>query len=64
MHVMMHLGPFKAIQSARKDSDLDRVDVRCQFENGPMIVRVAFDAAGKISGLWMLPAETGNDSEA
>jgi len=64
MHVMMHLGPFKAIQSARKDPDLDRVDVRCQFENGPMIVRVAFDPAGKISGLWMLPAETGKDSEA
>lgn len=64
VHVMMHLGPFKTIQSARKDPELDRVDVRCEFENGPMIVRVAFDPAGKISGLWMLPAAKEKDSEA
>lgn len=62
-HVMTHLGPFKSIQSAKKDPDLDRVDVRCEFENGPMIVRVAFDPAGKVSGLWMLPAETEKDSQ-
>jgi uncharacterized protein DUF3887 len=62
-HVMMHLGPFKSIQSAKKDPDLDRVDVRCEFEHGPMIVRVAFDPAGKVSGLWMLPAETEKDSQ-
>jgi len=62
-HVMMHLGAFKSIQSAKKDPDLDRVDVRCEFENGPMIVRVAFDPAGKVSGLWMLPAETEKDSQ-
>jgi uncharacterized protein DUF3887 len=64
VHVMMHLGPFKSIRSARKDPDLDRVDIRCEFENGPMIVRVAFDPAGKVSGLWMLPAETEKDSQA
>jgi uncharacterized protein DUF3887 len=63
MHVMTHLGPFKSIKSAKKDPDLDRVDVRCEFENGPMIVRVAFDPAGKVSGLWMLPAETEKDSQ-
>ena len=62
-HVMTHLGPFKSIKSAKKDPDLDRVDVRCEFENGPMIVRVAFDPAGKVSGLWMLPAETEKDSQ-
>jgi hypothetical protein len=28
-----------------------------------MIVRVAFDPFGKISGLWMLPAETEKDSQ-
>jgi hypothetical protein len=39
------------------------VDVRCIFENGPMIVRIAFDPSGKISGLWMIPAEPEKDSE-
>jgi hypothetical protein len=59
----MHLGPFRSIQLARKDPESDRVDVRCVFENGPMIVRIAFDPSGKISGLWMLPAETEKDSQ-
>jgi len=63
VHVITHLGPFKSIQGARKDPDLDRVDVRCKFENGPMIVRIAFDPSGKIAGLWMLPAETEKDSQ-
>jgi len=63
MHVMMHLGPFKNIRVARKDPEFDRVDVRCEFENGPMIVRIAFDPSGKIEGLWMLPAETEKDSQ-
>ncbi len=62
-HVMTHLGPFKSIRVARKDPELDRVDVRCEFENGPMIVRIAFDPSGKIAGLWMLPAETEKDSQ-
>ncbi len=56
-HVMTHLGAFKSIRTARKDPELDMVDVRCQFENGAMIVRIAFDPSGKIAGLWMLPAE-------
>jgi hypothetical protein len=63
MHVMMHLGPFKNIRAAKKDPEFDRVDVRCEFENGPMIVRIAFDPSGKIAGLWMLPAETEKNSE-
>jgi hypothetical protein len=63
-HVMMHLGPFKSIKGARKDPEFDRVDVRCVFENGPMILRIAFDPSGKIAGLWMLPAEAEKDSEA
>jgi Protein of unknown function (DUF3887) len=63
VHVMMHLGPFKSIKLARKDPEFDRVDVRCVFENGPMIVRIAFDPSGKIAGLWMLPAETEKDSQ-
>lgn len=62
-HVMMHLGPFKSIRSARKDPEFDRVDVRCEFENGPMVVRLAFDPSGKIAGLWMLPAEKEKDSQ-
>jgi hypothetical protein len=63
MHVMMHLGPFKSVKLARKDPEFDRVDVRCEFENGPMILRVAFDPSDKIAGLWMLPAETEKDSQ-
>ena len=63
MHVMMHLGPFKNIRAARKDPEFDRVDVRCEFENGPIIVRIAFEPSGKIEGLWMLPAETEKDSQ-
>jgi len=62
-HVMMHLGLFKGIKIARKDPEFDRVDVRCAFENGPMIIRIAFDPSGKIAGLWMLPAETEKDSQ-
>jgi Protein of unknown function (DUF3887) len=62
-HVMMHLGPFKDIKLARKDPEFDRVDVRCEFENGPMIVRIAFDPSGKIAGLWMLPAEPEKNSQ-
>jgi hypothetical protein len=63
IHVMMHLGPFKSIKLARKDPEFDRVDVRCVFENGPMIVRIAFEPSGKIAGLWMLPAETEKNSQ-
>jgi len=62
-HIMIHLGSFKSIKLARKDPEFDRVDVRCEFENGPMIVRVAFDPSGKVSGLWMLPAEEEKDSQ-
>jgi hypothetical protein len=63
LHVVSHLGPFKSIRVARKDPEFDAVDVRCEFENGPMIVRIAFDPAGKIGGLWMLPAEPETDSQ-
>ena len=62
-HVMMHLGPFKSIRLARKDPEFDRVDVRCEFANGPMIIRIAFEPSGKIEGLWMLPAEPEKDSQ-
>lgn len=62
-HVITHLGTFKDIRSARKDPESDRVDVRCDFANGPMIIRLAFDPFGKIAGLWMLPAETEKDSQ-
>lgn len=63
LHVVSHLGPFKSIRTARKDPEFDAVDVRCEFENGPMIVRIAFDPEGKIGGLWMLPAEPEKDSQ-
>jgi hypothetical protein len=56
-HVMAHLGQFKHVELAVKDPDDDLVDVRCEFEQGDMIVRVGFDPSGKIDGLWMVPAE-------
>jgi hypothetical protein len=55
-HVMMHLGPFKNVKSALKDPEFDTVDVRCEFEHGDIIVRIAFGPSGNITGLWMLPA--------
>jgi hypothetical protein len=62
-HVVAHLGPFKGIKTVRKDPELDRVDVRCEFEKGPMIVRIAFEPSGKIAGMWMLPAEPETGSQ-
>jgi len=57
-HVVSHLGQFKNVKLAAKDDELDFVDVTCVFETGEIVVRVAFDPAGKIGGLWMLPVET------
>jgi len=58
-HVILHLGQFKSVKLARKDPELDLVDVTCEFEHGEATVRVAFDPSGKVSGLWMLPAQSG-----
>lgn len=55
-HVMAHLGQFKSVKIVVKDPEFDMVDVTCAFENGDMIVRIAFDPAGKVGGLWMMPA--------
>ncbi len=57
-HVISHLGEFKSIKLAEKDPEFDMVDVTCVFEHGEAIVRVAFDPYGKVSGLWLLPAES------
>ena len=57
-HVVSHLGEFKSVKLATKDPEFDVVDVSCQFENGDATVRVSFDPYGKISGLWLLPADT------
>jgi hypothetical protein len=57
-HVVSHLGEFKSVKLATKDPEFDVVDVSCQFENGDATVRVSFDPDGKISGLWLLPADT------
>jgi hypothetical protein len=59
-HVVLHLGQFKSVKLARKDPESDLVDVRCEFEHGEATVRVAFDLSGKVSGLWMLPVESGS----
>jgi hypothetical protein len=57
-HVISHLGEFKSVKLATKDPESDMVDVSCDFENGGATVRVSFDPSGKISGLWLLPAES------
>jgi hypothetical protein len=62
-HVVTHLGPFKSIRSARKDPESDQVNVRCEFELGPMIIRIAYEPSGRIAGLWMLPAEPETGSQ-
>jgi hypothetical protein len=59
-HVILHLGQFKSVKLARKDPELDLVDVTCEFEQGEATVRVAFDPSGKVSGLWMLPVQSGS----
>jgi hypothetical protein len=38
------------------------VDVRCEFERGYVIVRLAFDVYGKVGGLWMIPVQLNDDS--
>ncbi len=63
VHVIRHLGQFKSIKLARKDVEFDKVDVRCEFENGPMMVRIAFDPSGKVGGLWMLPVTPEKNSQ-
>jgi hypothetical protein len=62
-HVIGHLGQFKSIRMARKDIEFDRVDVRCEFENGQMTVRIAFDPTGRVRGLWMLPVVPEKNSQ-
>ena len=55
-HIMMHMGSFKSVKSALKDPEFDSVDVRCEFDHGDIIVRIAFGPSGNVTGLWMLPA--------
>jgi hypothetical protein len=56
-HVVMHLGAFKNAKTAKKDPEFDLVNVRCEFEQGEITVRIAYDPSGKIDGLWMLPVD-------
>jgi len=54
-HVIHYLGDFKSTKQAEKNPEYDVVDVRCEFEHGEIIVRVAFDLYGKVGFIWMLP---------
>jgi hypothetical protein len=56
-HVVHHLGIFKSIKQAEKNPEFEIVDVRCEFEHGEIIVRVAFDFYGKVGFIWMLPLD-------
>jgi hypothetical protein len=56
-HVLHHLGKFMSIKQAQKNPEYEIVDVRCEFEHGEIIVRVAFDFYGKVGFIWMLPID-------
>ncbi|MGH9475460.1 MAG: DUF3887 domain-containing protein [Terriglobales bacterium] len=54
IHVEKRFGLFKDITSAtvRPVQGQQLVLVACRFANGPVTVQLAFDAQGKISGLY------------
>jgi hypothetical protein len=52
------LGAFKKQAGTRTATEqgLDVAYVRCEFEKGSIEVKVVFDSAKQVSGLWFLPA--------
>ncbi len=56
-NMLKSVGSFKNQLDAefQKDEGYPIADVRCQFENAVMIVRVSIDQEGHIGGLWLLP---------
>jgi len=51
-------GPFRSQSGVRTTTEqgYDVAYVTCQFANGAVDVKVVFDKAGRISGLWFVPA--------
>ena len=59
-------GSFKGMDGAQpgKKGGFDTVDVTCEFANGKLDIQVVYDSAGRVSGLWILPAVEGASSAA
>lgn len=54
-------GTFKGIVGAQpgQKGGFDTVDVTCEFAKGKLNIEVVYDAAGRVSGLWVQPASEG-----
>lgn len=53
------VGEFREITESKATEKEGHIviDVVCEFANGPINVRVVFDAENKVAGLWLLPAQ-------
>jgi hypothetical protein len=53
------VGAFKRQVSTREAEEMgfNVVYVTCDFEKGPLDIKVVFNAAKKISGLWFMPVK-------
>ena len=51
-------GPFGAVDKVEKSTKdgYDVVEVTCQFERVKVNIKVVYNEAGQIAGLWILPA--------
>lgn len=56
---LAQVGAFKKQVSTReaKEQGFDIVYVTCDFEKRPLNIKVVFNEAKEISGLWILPVE-------
>jgi len=50
-------GPFQSVVSLEKGQEGGVVDVICAMHDGNVRVRIAFDDAHSISGLWIAPVQ-------
>ncbi|NIM06476.1 MAG: DUF3887 domain-containing protein [Armatimonadetes bacterium] len=55
--LVTELGAFENLAGARteKEQGFEVVYVTCEFERGSADIKVAFDGAQRISGLWFVP---------
>ncbi len=56
--VLAQAGDFRKRERTRaaQEQGFDTVYVTCQFARGPLNVKVVFDDAHQVSGLWFVPA--------
>ena len=55
--IMKQAGPFGSVLGVRREKYLayDIALVTCELAKGPVDVKVVYDEAGKVSGLWFVP---------